>query len=281
METHFTAASDPPPVIELVPAVAVESVLPSALGVAAVVVGAVLAYYGLRFLRRGVAIWRNDPVSVVEATNADGVVELEGTVEADEEFLNAPFTGTDCVAVDYEIEEYRSSGKSSSWRTLHRNEGAVPFRVADDTGRILVDPAGADLSLTDGAEVEVDRGETAGGRIAQFLATTDVDPGEGGEFGIGPLSVSTGDRRRYTERRLDVGERVHVYGPVERDLTAAEAAGDVNAAVRAEAGDGFFVVSDTAERSTALRSLGKGAVLLLVGGLAGAVTAWWAVGVGF
>lgn len=242
-------------------------------------------YTGASALYRGVVLWWSDPVSVLEAANEeagdeDADVELIGTARPAEETVAAPFTHATSLVAEWEVEEFDTSGDDREWDTIASGREQVPFRLEDDTGSILIEPAESDLTLTTGAEVEVGRGSTADEPIATFLQEADVDPGAGNESSVGPLTVATGDRRRYTEHRIDPGDDVHVYGPVERDLGAATATGDVNAAVRSTAGDGLFLLSDTGERSTIVRSLlaGAGMTLFSLPFLAGsAFSAWVAI----
>lgn len=243
-------------------------------------------YSGVSTLYRGVVLWRSDPVSVLEAANEDtasqdAVTELVGTARPAEETVASPFSEGTSLVADWEVEEYDTSGDDNDWDTIASGREQVPFRLEDDTGSIVIEPTESDLTLSTGAEVEVGRGSTADEPIASFLEEIDVDPGAGDEASLGPLTVATGDRRRYTEHRIDPGDDVHVYGPVERDFGAATAAGDVNAVVRRTAGDGLFVLSDTGERSTILRSLaaGAGTTLYSLPFLAvSAYTAWVALG---
>ncbi len=46
-----------------------------------------------------------------------------------------------------EVQAYKSNGKSSSWRTVHKRELRMPFYVQDATGEIKVEPAKAVLWL--------------------------------------------------------------------------------------------------------------------------------------
>lgn len=226
--------------------------------VGGVLLGVPAAYCFVRGSRKGVralSLWRDDPVPAFDAANAGGTVELEGRAVPDESRLVAPFTELPCLACRYEVEEYEASGQSSYWKTLHESVQHVPFRVEDDSGRMLVDPGGADLSLASADTVEVDRGETAPEPIASFLGGIGVEPGDGEVAKLGPIEVDRGDRRRYSEARIDPGDTVHVYGPVEQDFTVAEGAGDVNAVVRRSAGDGPFVVSNTDESGVVWRTV--------------------------
>src|SRR6056297_2300060 len=77
-------------------------------------------------LWQGWRLWRNDPVPVMDAANVTGVVEVEGTAASGGRTLQSPFTGTSTLVCEYKIQEWRSSGKSSHWETLHENLNAVP-----------------------------------------------------------------------------------------------------------------------------------------------------------
>ena len=228
-------------------------------------IGGWFAYRGLSMTRRGYTLWRSDPTPAQDARTAGGLVELEGKAVPEDERLEAPFTGTDCLAYRWRVESRRRSSDNNRWVHVASGHESVPFRIEDDSGRILVDPAGAELSIGISDTTNVGRGETAGDRIAAFLESVDVEPGKGDERNLGPLTVETGDRRRYREGRIEPGDTVHVYGPAERDFTVADDADDVTAAVRDEAGDGPFLVSDADESSTVRRFLWRGVALSAFG----------------
>lgn len=218
-----------------------------AVPLALLVVGAGLLAFGYRLLRPELRRHRSDPLTVREAETADGLVELRGTAAPHEHTLEAPFTGTDCLAYRYEVEEYQSAGKHSHWETLASGGQFTPFRLEDDTGSLLVEPEGDDFHFDDEWHSEVGPDETVKGRAREFLASVDVEPGEAEEFTLGPLEVGTGDRRRYSEERLDVDESVSVYGPVEYDPAAGGDWGSdqIGAVVRRRESDEQLVVADT------------------------------------
>jgi hypothetical protein len=103
-----------------------------------------------------------------------GTVEVAGSAEMAQP-LQDPIFKLDCVYFQIKVEEKIGSGKSSRWVTLHQNSSdAVPFRLKDDTGKILVLPGGADLRC------EKDINVTTGGLplsaskqdpVDQFLGT--------------------------------------------------------------------------------------------------------------
>jgi len=254
---------------EAIPNSPLDSIDPD-LAVGLVLVGGYLCYTGWKPLYWAIVLWRSEPTSVLSAGNTDGIIELEGTAIETDDRLESPFTGTPCLAYEYEIQEYRSSNTNNSggsWKTIHTGGNGVPFRLEDDTGGLLVDPETATLSFSSGDTITVSRGETADEPIASFLETIDVDPGAGTQRSLGPITVETGDRRCYCERRLEDGEDVHVYGPLERNPPIDTSASDFNAAVRDEMGAAKFFVSDTDESATIGRSFKTGAKALLGGPL--------------
>ncbi|MCL9812764.1 hypothetical protein [Natranaeroarchaeum aerophilus] len=226
-------------------------------------VGAV--FVGARALRRAVLFWRSEPVDVMEVAHGTGRTELEASAVPADETLTAPFTGTECLAYEYKVQRYRSSDNGSNWRTMHSDDERVQFLVEDETGSVVIESEDADLSLTSGDRITVGRDETAEGRIAEFLETIDdVDPGEGASSDIGPITVSTGDKRRYVERRIDVGDTVHVYGQI-NDRPFEGPTGTVNAAI----GDGpetpLFHVADASASNSIQRQFAAGVAATVFG----------------
>ena len=225
--------------------------VPLALVALVAVVAVAFLADGVRHGRRAYRVYRNEPVDVASAANASGVVEVEGTVEPHEVTLVAPFTGEECVACQYEVEEYRSSGKSSHWETIHSGSGRRPFVLADDSGRLLVEPAGASLALDEPDVIRVDAGERPPERVRCWIGATPEVDSEEGKWNLGPLSIATGNDRRYVERRLDPGEPVHVYGVTEYRRWS-DAGGTVNAVIRGE-GAPFSRITDGSEREAVRR----------------------------
>lgn len=90
-----------------------------------------------------------------ETTAADvrsGNVIVSGTVVPCEQTLEAPFTGEETVCYRYAVQERHNSrlfSDDGSWHTVAVGERAVPFYVADETGRVLVDPENASLTLNE------------------------------------------------------------------------------------------------------------------------------------
>ena len=243
---------------------------------AVLAVAGYLLFVGGRELRTVYHILRNDPLPVRDLHGRRGPVEIEGrAVEGDDGTVEAPFTGSRCLAYTYEVEELRSSGKSESWQTLDTGMDGVDFVVDDGTGRVLVNPDGADIHL-ESHSVTVPAGTELPDRLAEYVAATDaVDP-QDRTVNLLVTELNVGNRQRFTERRLDVGEDVYIYGLARKGPAVEWGSNLVDALVGDGEGTPVFVISDTDERGTAWRiargglwrvGLGIGllAVVVLVG----------------
>ncbi|QIO23805.1 GIDE domain-containing protein [Haloarcula sp. JP-L23] len=228
-------------------------VLPQLVALAFLAVAGYLCVTGGRELTTVFHILRNDPVPVRELHGYTGPVEITGTAVASEEgTVTAPFTGSPCLAYTYEVEELRSSGKRSSWHTLEEGMDGVDFVVDDGTDRVRVDPTGADIRLEDHT-VTVPPGTELPDRLARYVAETDaVDP-QNRTVDLLVTELSVGNRQRFTERRLDVGESVYVYGQTSRGPPVEWGSDLVDAVVGDGDGTPVFVISDASERGTAWR----------------------------
>ncbi|GCF14890.1 hypothetical protein Harman_28250 [Haloarcula mannanilytica] len=242
-------------------------VLAQLVAVVFLAVGAVLLARGGRELRTVVHILRNDPVPVGSLDGYTGPVEITGTAVADEEAgtVTAPFTGSKCLAYTYEVEEYRSSGKHSSWETLDEGQGGVDFVVDDGGARVRVNPDGADVRF-ESQSVTVSPGTELPERLADYVERTEAVEAQDGSVNLLVTEISLGNKQRFTERRLDVGEDVYVYGQAMRGPATEWGSNLVDAVVGDGDGTPVFVISDTSERGTAWR-IARGAITETVFGL--------------
>jgi len=231
-------------------------------------VGLLVCWRAYREVRKVYHILANDPVPVRELPQRSGPVEVQGTAGRAEDHgtVHTPFTQSNCLAFEYETQEYRSSGKSSHWKTLDEGSAWVPFLVEDDTGLVRVDPDGAELHFEE-QSVTLDGGQEPPERIADYIAETDdVDP-QDGSIDLVVTELDYGNDQRFIERRLDVGEDVYVYGNVGPAPGGEWGSRLVDAVVRDGPDLPAFVISDGSERETAWR-IGKGALGWTLAGLA-------------
>lgn len=148
---------------------------------------------------------RRAPVGNVSLLPATGPAALDGTAHG--ATLTSPFTGVPCVFWNIEIQEYRSTGRSGSWRIILNRSSDAPLLLDDGTGRVQVDPSGATLTLFDRWSTQQ--------RFFGSLNRATLDTLE-------HLNVKTrtwlGTNRvlRIYERHIRDGERVFVLGTLAR-----------------------------------------------------------------
>ncbi|WP_137291349.1 GIDE domain-containing protein [Natronorubrum halophilum] len=241
------------------------------LGVILAVVGVALVAAGCWKLRPAYHVYRGGTDDIVTIERAEGPVELEGTASAVGGTVRGPLTGTKCLVYEYEVEEYRSSGKHSSWTTVDEGAGGVPFRLEDATASVRVEPAGADLALSAETTIEVDGGEAEPEPIREFLETESDLESENTSFDIGVVEIATGNDRRYHERRLDPGEEAYVFGQSRYDVDARETMRDVSSVVEGGPDAPAFVVADSSQRVAARRLAKPAVVWMAIGALMSAI----------
>lgn len=108
------------------------------------VAGVVLFYRGFRMLQFKRLVL-NTPFSKIRSASM-GLVEVSGTAIGPQT-IPAGITGTPCYYYCATAWELRESGKSREWKKVAEETLYVPFFVEDATGRLLVDPQGADLDV--------------------------------------------------------------------------------------------------------------------------------------
>ncbi|MBZ0237593.1 MAG: E3 ubiquitin ligase family protein [Deltaproteobacteria bacterium] len=118
------------------------------------------------------------------------------------ETLQAPFTGRSCVFYEATVEEYRSSGKTGSWRQVVREAVGVPFVLDDGTGRAIVDPRGARVA------VDIDMTTRSG----TFDDATPVEEQFLTRHGLRSTGWVFNKSFRYREGVIEIGETIAVMG---------------------------------------------------------------------
>ncbi|RLM97470.1 GIDE domain-containing protein [Haloarcula sp. Atlit-7R] len=229
-------------------------VLPQLVATVFLLIGSVVLFRGGQELQTVFHILRNDPVPVRSLDGHTGPVEITGTAVAHEEgeTVTAPFTGSECLAYTYEVEEYRSSGKHSHWETLDEGQNGVDFVVDDGNARVRVNPDGADVRF-ESQSVTVSPGTELPERLADYVERTEGVEAQDGSVNLLVTEISLGNKQRFTERRLDVGEDVYVYGQAMRGPATEWGSNLVDAVVGNGNATPVFVISDTSERGTARR----------------------------
>jgi E3 ubiquitin ligase len=106
--------------------------------------GVYLFYRGFRMLQRKRLI-ENTPSSKIRSA-AMGLVEVSGLATGPYT-INAPITGKPCYLHRTVAWEWRKRDKSSEWVQVADETMHVPFFLDDNTGRVLVDPLGAEMEI--------------------------------------------------------------------------------------------------------------------------------------
>ncbi len=101
-------------------------------------------FYGFRLLQRRHLIL-DTPFSKIRSA-AMGMVEISGLAVGPYTMV-APITERECFYFRTVVSEWKQRGKNKQWVKVAGECLHVPFFVDDNTGRILIDPRGADLDL--------------------------------------------------------------------------------------------------------------------------------------
>jgi hypothetical protein len=107
-------------------------------------IGIGLFVQGFRLLQRRRLIL-DTPLSKIRSASM-GLVEISGLAVGPYTVV-APITARECYFSRTVVWEYKQQGRRKQWTQVAGECTHVPFFVDDNTGRLLVDPTGADLDL--------------------------------------------------------------------------------------------------------------------------------------
>jgi len=131
----------------------------------AILAGAGLIVFGFVVLRRK-RLLENVPTSRIRSV-AMGFAELIGSARSRTPLV-APYSGIPCVFYRSLLEEERQRSRGGrEWVTLEQGTSTDPFYLQDETGALLVDPAGAETVL-ERSYRQVERGEGWLGRRKRY-----------------------------------------------------------------------------------------------------------------
>lgn len=212
-------------------------------------IGLFLFGAGLREAYLAIRLWRRRAVPIGELDSASGTVTVAGRAERIDETVRAPLTGRDCLGYAWRIVGLRTvrglDGRvEQSFHQLGRGQEAVRFRLGDDSGSVVVDPAGATLRLNE-----------------EHVADPLRDPIDRGEVSL--TGVTHDGPRQYYEARIDDGETIVVQGSVR---PSEEPRLDVEKIGLQLSGRGLYI-ADT-DRSHAIRRSAVASVVSLLLGSA-------------
>lgn len=246
-------------------------------GVVALVLGIVLIVFSLR-TRKKISKIEGTPTTTASelislkgsgssTQGAERTVEVKGIIRCDKP-LRSPILGKECVYFKssereksehihyrYDSENRKHRTCETKYRTIRDETGESPFWCEDPTGRVLIEPAGAEI---DGEKV-LDRFEPVAstGHKTGFLNTF---------FGSDEGTKVLG--RELAETVLPVGKQVYVLG-------SFDGSGFHPSVVKPKTGGSHFLITLKSEdelvaslKSTFLMSFGGG-ILLTIAGIIG------------
>src|ERR1700732_1562723 len=108
------------------------------------VAGVYVFYRGFRLLQRKRLIL-NTPSSKIRGASM-GLVEISGLAAGPYTML-APITGAPCYYFRTTAWQWQQRGKNKEWVKVADESLHVPFFLDDNTGRVLVDPQGAEMDI--------------------------------------------------------------------------------------------------------------------------------------
>ncbi|MBI5390087.1 hypothetical protein HZB02_01225 [Candidatus Woesearchaeota archaeon] len=202
------------------------------------IAGGGLFYAGFR------ALWLkrlidNLPTSKVRSL-AMGIVEVKGKIVVKDSVLKSPFTNKNCVAYRYLIEEYRKTSKdTSSWVQIDRGEERTPFYVQDETGKVLVDPTGAEIDIPIDYEFQTGFGKTIPSVVQQFAQKKRVAVG---------TFLGMGRKLRFREYFIAPNDQLFILGTAGDNPQVTEGTAKKNEDdIMIQNGKPLFYISDQQE----------------------------------
>ncbi|MDD2655646.1 MAG: GIDE domain-containing protein [Candidatus ainarchaeum sp.] len=113
-------------------------------------IGGFCLFFGLLLIYNGtqrrllIQRIKNTPTSKVRSAAA-GLVELFGKAVC-KDGMDSPVSQRRCAF--WRIHgEYYQPGKHGGWRTILRKDSSTPFYLEDETGKMLIDPKGAEVDI--------------------------------------------------------------------------------------------------------------------------------------
>ena len=139
--------------------------------------GSYLFYRGFSLLQRKRLIL-NTPQSKIRSASM-GLVEISG-VAAGPYLINSPLGQRSCYYYRSIAWQYQQRGKNSEWVKVAEESLHVPFYLNDGSGKLLVDPTGAEMDLHCDLHEEYNRsvllsGPDMPGSVYSFLSRHGVD----------------------------------------------------------------------------------------------------------
>ncbi len=161
--------------------------------------GVALFFQGFRMLRYKRLIL-NTPFSKIRSASI-GLVEVSG-MPTGPQTISAAITGDPCYYYRVKAWQWVESGKDHKWEQVLDESLSVPFFLDDSTGKVLVNPQGADL--------DVHRNFTDEVQTSSF-GKSSIIPENIRKF-VALRGLLSGDKIRLEERIIKPGYPLFVFG---------------------------------------------------------------------
>jgi hypothetical protein len=217
-------------------------------------IGAAVIYKGYSSRQQAAVMEETETTPIANARTADGLVQLEGTAQADGDLSTAVMLDAEGVAVTTSVErrDVRNSpgdqgGKQINWNSVYDAGAVHDFSIADDTGTLpVVVPEEGELSIAT-QTITVGKGEEPPAPVQRLIDAVDG------------LEADPNNVRRYREGVITEGESLYGLGEVVTD-------GDGKAVFSGDNETAQFVISDRSEDSLVKEKAGGGVGAYVLGG---------------
>jgi hypothetical protein len=137
------------------------------------------------------------PTSTVRSAY-QGYVELKGVgIYFNDDPMNAPYSRRPCIWYRYRVERRKDDG---GWEVVESGTSSETFMLDDGTGRVVIDPEGAEVTVKVKQTWTTRSGGVASAESMRFARR------------LGVPNALDGDLYRHTEERLLPGKRLYVLG---------------------------------------------------------------------
>ena len=216
---------------------------------------------------------KNTPTSRIRSI-AMGPVEIKGTVQPFNANLISPFTQKECIYWKVEIYEYKKTSEDSSdWVKIFEKENSSEFMLQDETGKVLVDPTGAEISLIKPSfetQKNIDKNKVIDyvnqlTKNAKSIIETPDSLGIDAAHPLSPWIIFAG-QQRYKEWVIPQGKELFIIGnATENPYTLIGNFQKSEENVMIVKGNESFLISDSSENETVNRYFVSWMVSLIAG----------------
>jgi len=189
-------------------------------GLALGAVGVLVLAVSARYVWRATAVLRASDVDTIDTLDPGTLVRVSGTIQSIENPITAPFSGTDCAALRYAVEERRLSPYLLPWFvTIHERTVARPFTLRTATSSIAIAEPARTVTLDRAVVATIPSDADLPEGVARFHRSVSAAPGrtiwrDPPGFLAGLTKALSFGTRRYLEQRAGESDTVTVVGRV-------------------------------------------------------------------